>query len=89
MYDLLFVNVIQSLADLSNDGTGVCLLHSVVLSEQLQQLPASAILNQQINILLVLEVAIEGCDVTMIEVELNAELSCDLIDILFLADLLL
>lgn len=58
MYDLLFVDVIQSLADLSNDGTGISLLHSVVLPEQLQQLPASAILNQQIHVLLILEVAI-------------------------------
>ena len=61
----------------------------MVLSEQLQQLPASAILNQQIHIFLILKVAIEGCDVTMIEVELNAELSCNLIDVFFLADLLL
>lgn len=89
MYDLLLVDVIQSFADLSNDRTCVCLLHPVILSEQLQQLPASAILNQQVHILFVLEVAIERGDITMIEVELNTELSCDLIHILFLADLLL
>ena len=83
------MNVIESLADLSNDGTGVCLLHPVVLSEQLKQLPASAILNQQVHVLLILEVAIERCNVAMVEVELNAEFSCDLIHVLLLPDLLL
>ena len=89
MYDLLFVNVVKSLTDLANDRTGVCFLHSVVLSEQLQQLPARAVLNQQVHVFLVLEETIKRCDVTVVEEELDAEFSCDLVDVLFFTDLLL
>lgn len=55
---LLFVDIVQSFTDLSDDRASVCLLHPMALPQQLKKLPSSTVLNQQIDILLVLEVSI-------------------------------
>jgi hypothetical protein len=89
MDDLLLVDVVESFADLPDDWAGIGVLHPVRLPEQLQQLSASAVLNEQVYVLLVLEVAVERSHVSMVEEELNAQLSCDLIHVLLLPDLLL
>lgn len=61
----------------------------MALPKHLQQLPSCAILDEEVDILLVLEISIEGCHISMVEVELNAELTCDLIHIFFLSNLFL
>jgi hypothetical protein len=72
MDDFLFVNIVQPLAYLSNDRTDICLFHSPVLSQLLKELPICAKLNKQINIFFILKVTIEGSNLSMAQIELDA-----------------
>ena len=72
MDDFLFVNIVQPLAYLSNDRTDISLFHSPVLSQLLKELPICTKLNKQINILFILKVTIEGSNVSMAQIELDA-----------------
>ncbi len=89
MYDLFLVDVVESLADLTNDWAGLWIFEAMTFPHLLQQLPVSTELNQQIDVILVLEVAIKRCNVPMVQIKLYAELSCYLIHILLFPDLLL
>lgn len=66
MDDQLTVDVVDALADLSHDACHLRLLHPVVLSQSLQELPARAELYQKIDVLFVVEEAVERCDVAML-----------------------
>lgn len=70
--DLLAVDVVQSFADLPQDGTGLALLQPVRLPQALQQLPVGAELHQQVEVELVLEVAVERGDEAVGQEELDA-----------------
>lgn len=89
MDDLLLMYIVQALTYFTDYRTGICLLHSMSLSQKLQKLTSSAIFYQKIDVFLVLEVPIQRGDVTMIEIELNAQLSRDLVHIFLLSNLLL
>lgn len=89
MQDLFLVDIVQSLTDLTDNRAGFWILKAVAFPHLLQKLPISAELDQQINVILILEVAIKRRNVPMIEVKLYAELPCDLVHILLLPDLLL
>lgn len=65
MYDLFLVDVVESLADLANDWAGLCILEAVAFPHLLQQLSISAELNQQVNVILVLEIAVKRRNVAM------------------------
>jgi len=79
MDDLLLMDVVQSFTNLSDDRTYVLFLHSSGFSEPFEELAIRAKLYQKVDVLGVLEVAIERSDVPVLEVELNAELPGDLI----------
>lgn len=61
----------------------------MAFSHLLQKLTISAELNQQIDVVLIFEIAVERSNVPMIEVKLYAKLSCYLVHILLFPDLLL
>ena len=82
MDDLLLMDVVQSLAYFSDDWAYVLFLHSPGLPEFLEKLAICAELYQEIDVLGVLEVAIERSYVSVLKVELNAELPGDLAFIL-------
>jgi hypothetical protein len=89
MDDLFLVDIVQSLAYLSDDWGSIGFLHAMAFPQHLQQLPSCAVFNQEIHILLVLEVPVERSNVAVVEVELNAEFTGNLIHVLFLSYLFL
>lgn len=89
MNNALLVDVVQPLADLFDNRTHLRILHPAVLPQQTQQLSVRAVLHQQVHVLFVTEVAVEGRDVAMGQVEIYAQLSRDLVLVALLPDLLL
>ncbi len=89
MDDLLLVDVVEALADFADDGTAVGLLHAVGLPEGLQQLSVGAELDQQVDVVLVCEVPVEGGHVAVRQVELDRQFPRHLVLVLLLPDLLL
>ena len=82
MDDLFFVDVVQSLADLADYRADLGLLHSSGFAEFLEELSVSAELDEKVDVFGVLEVAVEGSDVAVGQVELNGKLTGDLVVVL-------
>jgi hypothetical protein len=72
MDDLFLMDVIEPLANLAHDWTGIRLFHSMRFSQKLQQLSSSAVFNQKVNVFFILEVTVKGSNIPMIQVKLDA-----------------
>jgi hypothetical protein len=87
--NLLLVDVVQPLADFADDRTDLGILHAVAFPQHAEQLPPRAVLDQQVDVLLVAEVPVEGSDVAVRQEEVDAQLAGDLILVFLLFYLLL
>jgi hypothetical protein len=66
MDDLLLMDVVKSFADLSDNGTCFCIFHAIVLPQELEKLASSTVFDQQIDVFLILKVAIERSNISVI-----------------------
>lgn len=89
MNDLFLMDVIESFANFSDDRAAICLFHSMGFPEGLKQLSASCELHKEVNIFLIGKIAVEGRNIPVGKVELNAEFSCYLILVFLFLNLFL
>lgn len=65
------MDVVDSLNDLLYNPANLRLFHPSIFSQKLQKLASRAIFDQKVNVLFVLEIAIQGRDISMSQVKLN------------------
>ena len=72
MDNFLLVYIVQTFTDFPDDRTDIRLLHSSIFSQHFEELSVRTKLNQEINVLFVFKVPVEGSHVSMAEIELDA-----------------